>query len=356
MKRILTVALALSLLNGAAVVAQPNNPNRNEQGDQRDRNDNRGDQNRGGQNRGEQNRGREDRNESRPNAPGLQAGPQAGPPARAAVAPPPPPGNQPFRRIPSPARNVQEQNRGSDFRNDPGYQTLRTNPGVRVATPRWSRGDRLPDRYRDNRYVVNDWQQRGLRAPPRNYHWVRDDDDNFFLALIATGIITDTYYRGDRYDLWRQRYSRSYTYNDDIYYQECRTGPDPAGVIVGALIGGLLGNAAGSGGGRTGATLAGVVIGGAVGAALTRNLDCEDRSYAYKTYYDGFNAGRPNAVYRWSNPRNQHRGEFRVVDYYNDPAGFRCSNYSQTIYIQGRPQEARGRACRQPDGTWAIVS
>ena len=35
---------------------------------------------------------------------------------------------------------------------------------------------------------------------------------------------------------------------------------------------------------------------------------------------------------------------------------FRCSNYSQTIYVQGRPQEARGRACRQPDGTWAIVS
>jgi surface antigen len=120
------------------------------------------------------------------------------------------------------------------------------------------------------------------------------------------------------------------------------------------LIGGLLGNAAGSG--RTGATLAGVIVGGAVGAALTGNLDCEDRSYAYKTYYDGFNAGRPNAVYRWSNPRNDHRGEFRVVDYYNDPAGFRCSNYNQTIYIQGRPQTARGRACRQPDGTWAIVS
>ena len=163
-------------------------------------------------------------------------------------------------------------------------------------------------------------------------------------------------YNDDRSDRWRQRYSRTYSYNDDIYYQECRNGPDPAGVIVGALIGGLLGNAAGRGGGRTGATLAGVVVGGAVGAALTNNLDCEDRSYAYKTYYDGFNAGRPNAVYRWSNPRNQHRGEFRVVDYYNDPAGFRCSNYSQTIYIQGRPQEARGRACRQPDGTWAIVS
>src|SRR6185369_4516479 len=114
MKRMLTVALALSLLNGTAVVAQPNNPNRNDQGDQRDR-DNRADQNRRGQNRGEQDRGRGDRNEARPgqNAPGLQSGAQAGPPARGTVAPPPASGNQPFRtRTPSTARNVQEQNRG----------------------------------------------------------------------------------------------------------------------------------------------------------------------------------------------------------------------------------------------------
>jgi surface antigen len=232
---------------------------------------------------------------------------------------------------------------------------MQNNPNYRVANPRWSRGDRLPDRYRDNRYVVDDWQRRGLRPPPRNYHWVRDDDDNFFLAVIGSGIIADSYYRNDRDVLWREHYARPYTYNDDIYYRECRSGPDPAGVIVGALIGGLLGNAVGSGGGRTGATLAGVIVGGAVGAALTSNLDCEDRSYAYKAYYDGFNAGRPGAVYRWSNPRNNHRGDFRVVDYYNDPYGFRCSNFSQTIYINGRPQEARGRACRQPDGTWTIV-
>ncbi len=161
--------------------------------------------------------------------------------------------------------------------------------------------------------------------------------------------------RDDPSDRWRQRYSRTYSYNDDIYYQECRNSPDPAGIIAGALIGGLLGNVVGQGGGRTGATIAGVVVGGAVGAALTSNLDCEDRSYAYKTYYDGFNSGRPGSRYEWRNPRNDHRGEFRVGTYYNDPDGFRCANYSQTIYVQGRPREARGRACRQPDGTWAIV-
>ena len=155
---------------------------------------------------------------------------------------------------------------------------------------------------------------------------------------------------------WQARYSRSYTYNDDVYYRDCRSSPDPAGVIAGALIGGLIGNSVASGGARGGATVAGVIVGGALGAAMTRNLNCEDRSYAYKAYYDGFNSGRPNSTYRWRNPNNGHYGNFRVVSYINDPDGFRCANYSQEIFIQGRPQTNAGRACRQPDGTWTIVS
>lgn len=155
---------------------------------------------------------------------------------------------------------------------------------------------------------------------------------------------------------WRQRYSRTYSYNDDVYYNECRTGPDPAGVIAGALIGGLIGSAVGGRGNRTGPTIAGVVVGGAMGAALTSNLDCEDRSYAYRTYYDGFNSGRPGSRYDWSNPDNGHRGELRVDRYSNDPDGFRCADFTQTVYIDGRPREARGRACRQPDGSWAVVN
>jgi len=160
----------------------------------------------------------------------------------------------------------------------------------------------------------------------------------------------------DRDQRWRARYTQSYTYNDDVYYRDCRNTADPAGVIAGALIGGLIGNSVGNGGGRGGATVAGVIVGGALGAAMTRNLNCEDRSYAYKTYYDGFNSGRANSNYQWRNPSNGHYGNFRVVSYANDPDGFRCANYRQEIFIQGRPQTTTGRACQQPDGTWTIVS
>jgi surface antigen len=157
----------------------------------------------------------------------------------------------------------------------------------------------------------------------------------------------------DRDERWRRRYTRVYTYNDDVFYRECRTSVDPAGILAGAFIGGLVGNIAS--GGRGGATVAGIVLGGATGAALTRDMDCEDRSYAYKAYYDGFNSNRPNSTWNWRNPRNGHSGDFRVGEYYSDDDGFRCSTYSQRIFVNGRPQTASGRACQQPDGSWSIV-
>jgi Ni/Co efflux regulator RcnB/surface antigen len=251
-------------------------------------------------------------------------------------------------------RQVPTQTREQDrsYTREPGRDYSSGSP----ASRRWSHGDRLPTEYRQKQYYVSDWQQYGLRQPPRGYRWVRSDHNDFYLVVITSGLIGQVIYRDDRDREWNHRYSHYYTYDDDVYYRECRNAPDPAGVIVGALIGGLLGHAAGGHDDRGGATMAGVIIGGALGAAMTSNLDCEDRSYAYRSYYDGFNAGRPGEVYRWNNPRNDHRGEFRVERYYNDPDGFRCASFSQFVYIQGRRQEAQGVACRQPDGAWAIVN
>ena len=50
------------------------------------------------------------------------------------------------------------------------------------------RGQRLSKEYRDSRYVVNDWRERRLSAPPRGHHWVRTGND-YVLAAVATGII-----------------------------------------------------------------------------------------------------------------------------------------------------------------------
>ena len=50
------------------------------------------------------------------------------------------------------------------------------------------RGQRLHHEYRHNRYVVSDWRERRLSAPPRGHHWVRAGND-YVLAAVATGII-----------------------------------------------------------------------------------------------------------------------------------------------------------------------
>lgn len=91
-----------------------------------------------------------------------------------------------------------DQGRGDQGHNDQGrggpdrYDQYRNDPRVRMSSPRFSRGDRLPEQYRqDRRYVVDDWQSRHLRRPPRGYHWVRDDNDNYFLAAVTTGLILD---------------------------------------------------------------------------------------------------------------------------------------------------------------------
>ena len=51
----------------------------------------------------------------------------------------------------------------------------------------WNRGDRLPPAYRDQRYRV-DYRTNGLSAPPRGYYYTRVDND-VVLTAAATGLV-----------------------------------------------------------------------------------------------------------------------------------------------------------------------
>ncbi|HEY0490667.1 MAG TPA: RcnB family protein [Telluria sp.] len=50
------------------------------------------------------------------------------------------------------------------------------------------RGEYLAHQYRGSRYVVSDWRQRRLYAPPRGHHWVQAGND-YALVALATGLI-----------------------------------------------------------------------------------------------------------------------------------------------------------------------
>lgn len=81
------------------------------------------------------------------------------------------------------------QARGGGRHGDAGYGGDRRWDG---AGPNHDirRGGRLPSRYRNHQYVVDNWRDHHLRPPPRGYHWVQTGGD-YVLAAIATGVIAD---------------------------------------------------------------------------------------------------------------------------------------------------------------------
>jgi Ni/Co efflux regulator RcnB len=85
--------------------------------------------------------------------------------------------------------NHQGQN-PAPFQNNGGPGGPQGFNGPNRDQPHWSRGDRLPDQYRQNDYVVSDWRSHHLRKPPRGHHWVRVND-RYVLVAITSGLIME---------------------------------------------------------------------------------------------------------------------------------------------------------------------
>jgi Ni/Co efflux regulator RcnB len=77
------------------------------------------------------------------------------------------------------------RNDRADYRHDD-----RRGSDHRGAGPRHDmyKGGRLPSEYRGRQYVVDNWRDHHLSAPPRGYHWVQTGSD-YVLVGIATGVI-----------------------------------------------------------------------------------------------------------------------------------------------------------------------
>jgi len=138
-------------------------------------------------------------------------------------------------------------------------------------------------------------------------------------------------------------------------------GPAPGpresgGTLVGAGTGALLGAAVAGGG--TGNRVAGAAIGGVLGGLIGNRigaaLDDEDKQRAYAAQIDALEGGQSGAPISWRNPDSGRYGTVVPGPAY-EQAGRNCRSFTHTIYIDGRPQTARGTACRNPDGTWTAV-
>ena len=66
-------------------------------------------------------------------------------------------------------------------------------------------------------------------------------------------------------------------------------------------------------------------------------------------------SGQSGAPVTWKNPDTGRYGTIVPGPAYQQASGT-CRQYTHTIYIDGKPQTARGAACRNPDGTWTPIS
>ncbi len=129
----------------------------------------------------------------------------------------------------------------------------------------------------------------------------------------------------------------------------CANDPNP-GAAFGALAGAFAGSSSGASTGDRGAG-GGGILGSAAGAAL----DEQDRQRAYAAQMQAIQHGDPGVPVSWRGADSGRYGTIVPGPAYQSN-GTTCREYSHTIYIDRKPQSARGTACRNPDGSWVPVS
>ena len=125
------------------------------------------------------------------------------------------------------------------------------------------------------------------------------------------------------------------------------------GGLGGATAGGLIGAALHGGPlGIIGGALAGGLAGGAIGDFL----DGKDKQQQQQAASRAMETAPSNSSVAWKNPDSGHSGTVTPVRTYQNDNGQYCREYQQTVNIGNQQHQAYGKACRQPDGSWKIVS
>jgi len=97
------------------------------------------------------------------------------------------------------------------------------------------------------------------------------------------------------------------------------------------------------------------VSGGLISGAIGNGLSDDDRQRAYDAEISALETGGPGYPIGWKG-EGTTRGTVIAGPSYHKPGFTTCRDYSHTIYVDNRPQIARGAACRNPEGKWQAVS
>jgi surface antigen len=153
-----------------------------------------------------------------------------------------------------------------------------------------------------------------------------------------------------KYKADRKHYEPVYAAPYDLDVGHCNR------TLLGSVLGGATGAAIGSqvdkGDGRTAAVIGGTIIGILVGGSIGRYMDEVDQNcvgQALEHAEDG-------QAIRWNDPNQGNDYQVTPVKTYQTNTGRYCREYTASSVIGGKVQQTYGTACRQPDGSWELVS
>jgi surface antigen len=126
--------------------------------------------------------------------------------------------------------------------------------------------------------------------------------------------------------------------------------------LIGQMLGGAAGAAAGSqigdGRGRIAAIIGGAVAGVFLGGEIGRTMDRAD----YLCLDQALEHAPDGRTIEWRNPDSARGHQLTPRDTYRADDGNYCREYTATSTVGGDKVQTYGTACRQPDGSWKIVS
>lgn len=124
------------------------------------------------------------------------------------------------------------------------------------------------------------------------------------------------------------------------------------GSLLGAAAGGAIGSQIGDGRGQLAAVAGGTLLGFLVGGSIGRTMDEVDQ-HCIGQALEHAPDGQPIV---WQDPQGGAQYQVEPLQTFQRSDGRYCREYTTTAVVNGRPQQVYGTACRQPDGSWELVS
>ncbi len=126
----------------------------------------------------------------------------------------------------------------------------------------------------------------------------------------------------------------------------------PGATVAGAAAGGLLGAAAfGGSSAQWVGIVGGALIGSVVGNQIGKYMDRQD----HVNMQNAIVHTPVGSQAQWTNKKSNVTYTVQPIKDYKSNGRY-CREYQTKVLINGKLQKGYGRACREPDGSWKIVS